>query len=159
MNPITSRWRLTVNLQRTASINFSCVTCVGAGVGSGTLQDLTEPLPAGGVDTAVLPWLQLLSILTRRRRNAGISHEFKLSPKPDRHMRVGSCCGGFVTLNHLTSMLCLENSHSRVAGKSSSTWTSVSVFRIDTGVSGRFQKSKQFSWSPEFNVNTTVPHH
>ncbi len=39
------------------------------------------------------------------------------------------------TLNHLASMFCLENSHSRVAGNSSSTRTSPSVLRIDTGVS------------------------
>lgn len=58
------------------------------------------------------------------------------------------------TLNHLTSMICLENSHSRVAGKSSSTRTSDSVFRIDTGVSGRVQKSKHFNVSPDLSVST-----
>lgn len=64
----------------------------------------------------------------------------------------------FITLNHLTSMICLENSHSSVAGKSSSTRTSDSVFRIDTGVSGRFEKSKQFKLSQDLSVSTNSTH-
>lgn len=62
-------------------------------------------------------------------------------------------------------MICLENSHSRVAGKSSSTRTSVSVLRIETGVSANFSKSNQwmkkinYLISPELiktNYNLTV---
>lgn len=49
----------------------------------------------------------------------------------------------YFTLSHLTSMICLENSHSRVAGKSSSTRISVSALRMDTGVSANLNKSNQ----------------
>lgn len=135
---------LTINVQRTGGVDFSRVTRVGAGVGSGTLHDLTEPLPAHGVDPAVLSWLQLLPVLTQRGKTRGVSPEFE-------RRTAAEMLWCFITLNHLTSMICLENSHSRVAGKSSSTRASDSVFRIDAGVSGRFQKSKQLSLSPDLS--------
>lgn len=40
-----------------------------------------------------------------------------------------------LTFSHLTSTICLDSSHSSVAGRSSSTRWSLSVFRMDTGVS------------------------
>lgn len=68
---------LAINLKRTGGVDFPCVTCVGARVGLGTLHDLTETLPACGVDPTVLSRLQLLPVLTHRDKDRGMLHEFQ----------------------------------------------------------------------------------
>lgn len=63
----------TIHPQGTGSLNFPCVACVGAGVGPGALQDLTETLATHGVDPTVLPWLQLCpALIHSRKRKKGI---------------------------------------------------------------------------------------
>lgn len=58
----------TINLQGAGSGNLPCVTCIGARVGPGALQDLTEPLATHGVDPAILPRLHLRPVLTHRKK-------------------------------------------------------------------------------------------
>lgn len=60
------------------------------------------------------------------------------------------------TLSHLTSMICLENSHSKVAGNSSSTRTSVRALRIDTGVSVNFTNPINFPTKSKTTLNQGV---
>ena len=135
---------VTINIQGTGCVDVPCFTCVGAWVGRGALQDLAKLLPTHRVDPAVLPWLQLSPVLIDRSKTVTVfflfshtkaSKDVPFNSDPNPNQQQVKHCRVCFTFNHLTSTFCLENSHSRVAGNSSSKRTSVSGFRMDTGVS------------------------
>lgn len=72
--------KYTINFQRAEGAYFACVTCIGTRVSNRALKDLAEPLSTHGIDSMVLPWLQLVSVLNCRGKTKiiYIHKQFKL---------------------------------------------------------------------------------